>query len=60
MRRPVYRWRVTPPASLEAAPVEVVGATRYEAVTAAARIWRVPWSSIARECGFERLEEVEA
>lgn len=60
MRRPVYRWRVVPPPHIEGGEVEVVGASRYEAVIAAAKIWRVPWSKIARACTFERIEEVAA
>lgn len=52
---PVYRWRVTHPAR---GAVEVVGPRKYEAAIAAAKAWRVPWTSIARECTFERLGEV--
>lgn len=51
----VFRWRVTHPGH---GPAEVVGATRYEAVIAAAKVWRVPWTSVARVCVFEKLEEV--
>lgn len=57
MRRPVYRWRVTHP---EHGSAEVVGANRYEAVIAAAKKWRVPWTSVARACQFENLGEVTA
>lgn len=57
MNRPIYRWRVTHP---KHGAAEVVGSVRYDAVIAAAKIWRVPWSSIARECAFEKLEEVAA
>lgn len=55
MRRPVYRWRVSHPGH---EPAEVVGTTRYEAIIAAAKVWRVPWTSVARACTFEKLEEV--
>lgn len=30
----------------------VNGVNKYDAVTAAARVWGVAWSSIARECEF--------
>lgn len=55
MSGPVYRWRVTHPTR---DAVEVVGPRKYEAVIAAAKVWRVPWTSIARACTFEKLEEV--
>lgn len=55
MRRLVYRWKVTHPIHGSA---EVVGPTRYEAVIAAAKTWGARWTQIARECTFERLEEV--
>lgn len=54
-RGPVYRWKVT---HHDHRPAEVVGATRYEAVIAAAKAWRVPWTSVARACIFEKLGEV--
>lgn len=57
MKKAIYRWRVTHPKHGSA---EVVGAARYDAVIAAAKKWRVPWSSIARECEFEKLGEVAA
>lgn len=57
MKRPLYRWRVHHP---DHAPVEVVGANRYDAVVAAAKLWGVPWTPIARACTFERIKEVEA
>lgn len=56
-RGPVYRWKVTHPGH---EPAEVVGATRFEAVIAAAKAWRVPWTSVARACVFEKLGEVAA
>lgn len=55
MRRPVYRWRVSHP---EHGSAEVVGVNRYEAILAAAKIWRVPWTPIARACVYEKLGEV--
>lgn len=55
VRRPVYRWRVS---HSEHGSAEVVGPTRYEAILAAAKIWRVPWTPIARACAYEKLEEV--
>lgn len=55
MSRPVYRWRVSHP---EHGSADVIGATRYDAVIAAAKLWAVPWTPIARACIFEQLEEV--
>lgn len=55
MSGPVYRWRVT---HSERGAVEVIGPRRYEAALAAAKLWGVPWTSVARGCYFERLEEV--
>jgi hypothetical protein len=57
MRRPLYKWRVTHP---EHGSVEAAGTCRYDVVIVAAGKWRVPWTSIARECDFEKLEETEA
>lgn len=62
MSRRVYRWRVAPPPNSDFEAVEVLGASRYEVVIAAAKIWRTPWTQIARACtadSFERLGEVE-
>lgn len=56
-RGAVYRWRVTHP---DHEPAEVIGAVKLDAVVAAAKKWGVPWSSVARACTFERLEEVAA
>ena len=58
MSRRVYRWRVSPPPGSGFEAVEVLGASRYEAVIAAAKLWRTPWTQIARACTFERLGEV--
>lgn len=55
-RRAVYRWRVSHP---DHGAAEVLAASRYEAMIAAAKEWRVPWTPIARACAFEKLEEVE-
>ena len=52
---PVYRWHVTHP---DHDPAEVVGRKKYNAVIAAAKVWRVPWTSVARACTFENLGEV--
>lgn len=35
----------------------VNGVNKYDAVTAAARIWGVPWTSIARACELVILAE---
>jgi len=51
MKSPVYRWKVSHPAY---GAVEVTGPRKYEAVISAR------WTQIARECTFERLEEVAA
>ena len=40
--RRVYRWRVSPPPGSDFEEVEVLGASRYEAVIAAAKLWRTP------------------
>lgn len=61
MSRRVYRWRVSPPPGSGFKAVEVLGASRYEAVIAAAKLWRTPWTQIARACtadAFEKLGEV--
>lgn len=58
MSRRVYRWRVSPPSGYDFEAVEVLGASRYEAMIAAAKIWRTPWTSIVRACTFEKLGEV--
>ncbi len=58
MSRPVYRWRVSPPPRASFETVEVLGASRYEAMIAAAKLWRTPWTPIARACAFEKLGEV--
>lgn len=59
MSRRVYRWRVSPPPGSDFEVVEVLGASRYEAMIAAAKIWRTPWTPIARACTIEKLREVE-
>ena len=51
----VYRWKVTHPTHGAA---EVVARDKYNAVIAAAKTWGARWTQIARECTFERLEEV--
>ena len=56
MKSPVYRWKVSHPAY----GAEVTGPRKYEAVISAARKWAARWTQIARECTFERLEEVAA
>ena len=58
MSRWVYRWRVSPPPGSGFEVVEVLGASRYEAMIAAAKLWRTPWTPIARACAFEKLGEV--
>lgn len=60
MSRPVYRWRVVPPPGSDFGEVEVLGASRYEAMIAAAEIWRTPWTPIARRCTFEKLGGAES
>lgn len=56
-KTPIYRWKVSHPAY---GSVEVTGQRKCEAVTSAARKWAARWTQIARECTFERLEEVTA
>lgn len=58
MTRTLYRWRIVPLPKYGIDAVEVIGASRYEAVIAAAKLWRTPWTQIARACTFERLGEV--
>lgn len=55
MISPIYHWIVKHPTHGTAA---VLGENKLAAVIAAARGWRVPWSSIARECEFTKGEEV--
>lgn len=55
MSRRVYRWRVAPPPNSDFEVVEVLGASRYEAMIAAAKIWRTPWTPIVCLCAFEKL-----
>lgn len=58
MSRRVYRWRVSPPPGSSFKTVEVRGASRYEAMIAADKLWKTPWTPIARACTFEKLGEV--
>ena len=58
MSRRVYRWRVSPPPGSSFETVEVLGASRYEAMIAAAKLWRTPWTQIACACTFVWLGEV--
>lgn len=55
MKQTIYKWKITHP---EYGTVETTGPSKYEAVIAAAKIWRVPWSSVARACTFEKIGEV--
>ena len=57
MSATVYRWKVSHPTY---GAGEGTGPRKYEAVSAAARKWAARWTQIARECTFERLEEVAA
>lgn len=57
MKSPVYSLESISPAY---GAVEVTGPRKYEAVISAARKWAARWTQIARECTFERLEEVAA
>lgn len=52
-----YRWNVTHP---QHGTTSVFGAVQYDAVIAAAKKWHVPWTTIARDCSFEKLERVAA
>ena len=58
MSRRGYRWRVVPPPGSSFEAVEVLGASRHEAMIAAAKLWRTRWTPIARACTFEKLGEV--
>ena len=57
MTRPVYRWRVAPLPHYGMDAVEVLGVSCYEAIIAAAKLWRSPWTPLARVCTFENLGE---
>lgn len=48
------RWRVSHPAHGTA---EVEAVDRLRAITGAAGMWRVPWTTIARECAAEKVME---
>ena len=52
----IYRWRVSHPLHGSA---DVIGKDKLAAVIAAAKKWRVPWSSIARQCSFDKLGKSE-
>ena len=58
MSRQVYRWRVSPSPGSSFEAVEIIGASRYEAMIAAAKLWKTPWTPIARACTLEKLGEV--
>lgn len=47
-----FRYRVTHP---DYGAVEITAVDRLRAVSGAGVIWEVPWTSIARQCGCERL-----
>lgn len=55
-KRQLYLYRVT---HLKYGTAEVPAEDRLHAVYAAGRAWGVPWTSMARECGIERLHPVE-
>lgn len=56
MKKPIYRWTITHP---KHGTAKATGPDKLAAVTAAAKKWRVPWTSIARECDFDKGELVE-
>jgi len=56
MKKTIYRWKITHP---KHGATKATGPDKLSAVIAAAKKWRVPWTSIARECDFERGEIVE-
>ncbi len=54
-KRPLHEWKITHPAH----PLTIVSAaTRYDAIIAAAHLWGVPWTSVARESTYTDLGEV--
>lgn len=55
MNKPIYKWTIRHP---EHGIANVTGADKLAAVAAAAKGWRVPWTTIARECDFKRGELV--
>lgn len=56
MNKHIFHWTVSHP---KHGAESVVGADKLAAVTAAAKKWRVPWTSIARECDFDKGGLVE-
>ena len=50
--RPMYRWEVK---HQKHGTAETVGPDKLWAVQGAAKLWKVPWSGIARECQCRRL-----
>ena len=55
--KPIFRWTVFHKTHGAA---DVTGADKRYAVIAAARLWGVPWTSIARECEVKRLGVADA
>lgn len=52
MEKARYLYRVEHP---EHGEVQVEAIDRLRAISGAARIWGVPWTSVARECTCERI-----
>ena len=52
----VYIWTVEHP---EHETVKVEADTRLNAITTAARLWGVPWTSVARDCRATAIEKLE-
>jgi len=50
-----FRYRVTHPTH---GTHEAAAEDKLRAIHAAAKAWGVPWTSVARECEYERLEAV--
>jgi hypothetical protein len=51
-----FIWNVEHP---EHETVKVEADTRLNAITTAARLWGVPWTTVARECRANAIEQLE-
>ena len=56
MSKTIFNWIVY---HSDYPPAHVTGPDKLSAVAAAAKIWRVPWTSIARGCAFKRGKALE-
>lgn len=52
----MFVWTVEHP---EHEKVKVEADTRLNAITTAARLWGVPWTSVARDCRTDAIEKLD-